>query len=207
MTDFTDLKARVLEYLGDSAGNRYTDAVLMEAFREALKYFDDFYPQVKVDTITLDSTDREVELDLLVNCRRIISVVSPPDSIDHRKEFSPPYYTYFKQAIPHLKFLGTYNPQVGDQFLVTYVTSHWIDGLDDAEQTSIPYEQRALFVRGAGSIAKQMHANSVNFEYGGRSTEVDRLFGDARASFDQFIQDLSLLQSVTMAGYPKGFDI
>jgi hypothetical protein len=207
MTDFTDLKTRVLEYLGDPSGLRYSDALLTEAFREALKYFDDFYPQVKTDTITLDTVDREVELDLLVNCRRILSVVSATNTADHRVEQSPPYYTYFKDAIPYLKFLGTYNPKVGDQFIITYTTTHWIDGLDDAAQTTIPYNHRALFVRGAGAIAKQIHFTGVNFEYGGRSSEYDRLLSDARASFDQFIQDLTLLQSVTLSGYPKGFDI
>lgn len=207
MTDFTDLKAQVLENVGDPAGTRFTDALLMEAFREALRYFDDFYPQVAVDTITLENTEREVELDLLVNCKKIISVISPPDAINHQQEFSPPFYSYFRQAIPYLKFVGTYNPSIGDQFVITYVTSHWIDGLDDAEQTTIPYDQRALFVRGAGAIAKQMYALSINFDYGIKSSETDRLLGDARASFDRFIQDLTLLQSVTFAGYPKGFDI
>lgn len=207
MTDYTDLCTRVLQSLGDPAGDKYDANILLESFRQIVPYFDQYYPQVAADTITLENTEREVELDLLVNCKTIISIVHPPDNTNHNNTYSPPYYTYFKNAIPWVKFLGTYNPIVGDQFLITYITGHYIDGLDDAEQTTIPYELRGFLVEGTCAIAKRIRALALIEEYGTRTPDVTKLLDQYNIEFDIFRQNLACLHSFTMAGYPQGFDI
>lgn len=205
MTDFDDLSIRVLEVVGDKTGVRYTSDQIAEAMRLTLPQFDTYYPQVSTILITLENTARELELDLVVNCKRIIAVVEPASALNNQIEFSPPYYVYFKDAIPWIQFLGTYNPVVGNQLLITYITSHWIDGLDDAEHTTIPYELRSLFIRGCSAYLKQIRAQSQIEQYGVRSPDINRLEESALREIDQFKSDLSCLHSFHMTGFPPGF--
>lgn len=207
MTDFADLSTRVLVTLGDVGGVKYDSDTLQESFRTVLGYFDRYYPSIATETLTLEDTNREVELDILVNPRSIINIVSPPDSPNHQSDYSPPYYVYFKGATPWVKFLGTYTPVIGNEFLITYSTSHTIDGLDDAEVTTVQYDLLELLIEGVAAYAKKIRAMDLIEEYGTRTPDVTKLFDRSSLDWNQFIANLSGLHSFQMTGFPKGFDI
>ncbi len=52
MTDYSTLKSRALQLLGDPDGTRYDDATLQEAFRQALATYTRTCPQVRAEVIT-----------------------------------------------------------------------------------------------------------------------------------------------------------
>src|SRR5512137_2649947 len=65
MTDYSTLKTRALQLLGDPDGARYDDATLQEAFRQALATYTRTCPQVRTEAITFASAGAEQPLDAL----------------------------------------------------------------------------------------------------------------------------------------------
>ena len=63
MTDYSTLKTRALQLLGDPDGTRYDDATLQEAFRQALATYTRTCPQVRTEAITFASAGVEQPLD------------------------------------------------------------------------------------------------------------------------------------------------
>jgi len=194
--------------LGDPTGTKYTTDILTEAFRQSLSWFDMFFPQVLTETITLDSTDRIVELDTLINCKQIISIIHPVDAPNQEKSFSPPFYSFFKGAIPWLQFTGTYIVSIGDQFVITYTSTNWIDGLDDAVATTVPWDLLPLLTRGAVAIAKGIRSSEINEPYGNQGPESTRLLDQHEREMKAFRADLLMLKPVNFVGFPgDGFPI
>ena len=62
MTDYSTLKSRALQLLGDPDGTRYDDATLQEAFRQALATYTRTCPQVRTEVVTFASAGAEQPL-------------------------------------------------------------------------------------------------------------------------------------------------
>ncbi len=67
MSDYSTIKTRVLQLLGDPDGVRYDDATLQEALRQALTAYTRSCPQIRSQVLTLASSGQEQSLAELTN--------------------------------------------------------------------------------------------------------------------------------------------
>jgi len=183
----SDLKTEVLTILGDSGSAKYSDALLTEAFIQALSTFDKFLPQVSTATLILATTTDEVSLaSILTNCIKVISIEPTIWT-----KVIPPYYVFFKAGVPWVKFLGSYVRVVGQTFRVIYSCSNTIAGLGTAATSTIADNFLPLLVRGVVSFAKQFRVNALSEKTGTSEYLIKELQEESEKEKIAYLSDLA----------------
>ena len=90
MTDYSTLKTRALQLLGDPDGTRYDDATLQEAFRQALATYTRTCPQVRTEVITFASAGAEQPLEDLECPPLYLLEVNLPSPVFRMARAPPP---------------------------------------------------------------------------------------------------------------------
>lgn len=157
MTALADFRTRIRALLVDTLGTIFTDSIVDEALSQALGEYNEALPLEMETVIDLPGDGREIALNGLPGLRRVIDVYWPFDSAN---ESWPPnrvkgFTTYWDDTQPvlYLDNIEGDEPQLDDELRLWYTTSHTIDGLLTATETTIPGEHETLLVGGAAGHA------------------------------------------------------
>ena len=157
MTSLADFRIRIRAVLVDAGGTIYSDAIVDEALSQALSEYNEALPLEMETVINLPGDGREIALNSLTGLTRVIEVYWPFDSAN---EPWPPnrvkgftIYWDDTQPVLYLNNIEGGEPQLDDELRLWYTTSHTIDGLEAATETTIPGEHETLLVSGAAGHA------------------------------------------------------
>ena len=202
MADLADLKQRVLNILGDPDGERFSDAQLEEALRQALAGCSQSQPLTQEADATLTIAGREQVLEDIGVPLYVLHVWRP--AAEPRQMV--PFQYYVRGSDPVL-VLGGAEPQAGDTLHLRYAMRLTIDGLAGETETNLPEHCESILVRGAAGYAAFLRLGHVSEVYGQRNSEAAQLLALANHWLNDFRSALEDLRTagVTQA-YLPGFD-
>lgn len=210
MSDYSTIKTRVLQLLGDPDGVRYDDATLQEALRQALTAYTRSCPQIRSQVLTLAADGREHSLAELTNPPLFLLEVIHPylnGSTDYHRS-RPTCSLAYTGGTAWLHFPAEITPQAGEQVRVGYGTSHTLAGLDDAETSSVPESHEAVLAMGAAVFAALQRVHQTAGSYGIKEAEPGRLRELASSYLERFnLALLSLRTAQSLQGFPPGFKL
>ena len=209
MTDYSTLKTRALQLLGDPDGTRYDDATLQEAFRQALATYTRTCPQVRTEAITFASAGAEQPLDSL-ECPPLylLEVTYPYPPSDGARPACPACTLSYIDSAAWLRFADGTVPAAGEQARLTYAARHTLTGLDGAEAGSIPGGHEGVIALGAAVFAALQRIHRLAGSIGAPPAEPERLRELAEKYLERFNLELFSLKSVQpVQGFPAGFNL
>jgi hypothetical protein len=209
MTDYSSLKTRALQLLGDPDGTRYDDATLQEAFRQALATYTRTCSQVRTEVITFASAGTEQPLDSL-ECPPLylLEVNYPHPPSDGTRPAHPGCTLAYIDGSPVLRFADGTSPAAGEQARLTYAARHTLEGLDGAETGSIPIGHEGVIALGAAVFAALQRIHRLGGSIGAPPAEPERLRELAEKYLELFNLELFSLRSVQpVQGFPGGFNL
>lgn len=210
MSDYSTIKSRALQLLGDPDGVRYDDATLQESLRQALSAYTRSCPQIRSQVLTLAADGREHSLEELATPPLFLLEVIHPylnGSTDTRRS-RPPCTLAYVDGTAWLRFPLESTPQAGEQVRVGYAAAHTLAGLDDAEITSIPASHEAMLALGAAVFAALQRVHQTAGSYGIKEAEPNRLRELASSYLERFNLALLSLRTVqSLQGFPAGFKL
>lgn len=165
MSDWDTLKTRILKLLGDSAGARYSDAMLEQAALQAIRLYSSTLPQLCLLEIEVPEPADEVTLEDAVGLSAVISACWY--TADNSRPVPAAFTWSWSGGIAYLRFTQV---QSGRLRLV-YSASHTLSGLLDAASTTVPPVHHGLLAWTAAGYAMQLRADFVREAYGAKSSE------------------------------------
>ena len=209
MTDYSTLKTRALQLLGDPDGARYDDATLQEAFRQALATYTRTCPQVRTEVITFASAGAEQPLEEL-ECPPLylLEVNYPHPSSSGEHPARPSCTLAYIDGTAVLRFGDGLNLHAGEQARLTYAARHTLAGLDGAETASVPEAHEGVLALGAAVFAALQRIHRLAGSIGAPPAEPERLRELAEKYLERFNLELFSLRSVQpVQGFPAGFNL
>ena len=210
MSDYSTIKSRALQLLGDPDGIRYDDATLQESLRQALSAYTRSCPQVRSQVLTLAADGHEQSLEGLASPPLFLLEVIHPylnGSTDIRHS-RPPCTLAYVDGTAWLRFPLESTPQAGEQVRVGYAAAHTLAGLDDAGTTSIPASHEGMLALGAAVFASLQRVHQTAGSYGIQEAEPNRLRELASSYLERFnLALLSLRTAQSLQGFPPGFKL
>lgn len=209
MTDYSTLKSRALQLLGNPDGARYDDATLQEAFRQALATYTRTCPQVRTEVITFTSAGAEQPLEGL-ECPPLylLEVSYPYPASDGLKPPRPACTLAYIDGAALLRFADGTTPAAGEQARLTYAARHTLEGLDEAATGSIPSGHEGVIALGAAVFAALQRIHRLAGSIGAPPAEPERLRELAEKYLERFNLELFSLRSVQpVQGFPAGFNL
>jgi hypothetical protein len=166
MSDWDTLKTRVLNLLGDSAGVRYSDAMLEQAALQAVRLYSGTLPQLCFLEIEVPEPVDEVTLEEAEGLSAVISASWYIGAGNTRPV--PAAFTWnWSAGVPYLHF-----PQAqSGRLRLVYSAGHTLAGLLGAEATTLPPVHFDLLSWTAAGYAMQLRADAVREAYGAKSSE------------------------------------
>jgi hypothetical protein len=209
MTDYSTLKTRALQLLGDPDGTRYDDDTLQEAFRQALATYTRTCPQVRTEAIPFAAAGAEQPLDGL-ECPPLylLEVIHPYPAPDGAKGARPACTLSYIDGAAWLRFADGTSPAAGEQARLTYAARQTLAGLDDAESGSVPEAHEGVLALGAAVFAALQRIHRLAGSIGAPPAEPERLRELAEKYLERFNLELFSLRSVQpVQGFPAGFNL
>ncbi len=150
------LTDRVETTLSDSTNARWAAGDIEEAIEKAVEQFTIRSPHHKLDTVTLSSTGREVDISSLTDLVRVEKVWWDYDSTD--PAFPPDWREFEVWPGAILYINDVTEPESGDKVRIWYTAAHDLNGLNSATATTIPAEDISHIITGACHFACQARA-------------------------------------------------
>jgi hypothetical protein len=196
---------RVRQILADADGARYSDDLLVNAVRMALRGIDEKLPQVLARSFTVSTPGRDQVLTGLENCLYLVSLtLVNADGADAKKVELETSYT-LQNGVSSLRFSGRRFPRVGEMLQIKYASPHTLAGLDGAEATSLPDGFAAALEFGSAGYACLLRAAVLSEAYGARQGESARLLEQSRLWLEQSSAALEAAKTWQEFGFPPGF--
>ncbi len=205
MTKLTSLAGRVRLLVNDPGKMRFSDDLLTSAIRQALEQVNLRLPQVLISEYTVAASGREQALTGLPGCLFLVRLVVPGLDINHELEPDEQFSYTLTDGIPTLHFAGSFIPQAGMVLQVHFAAAHTLEGLDEAESTSLPESCEPALVNGAAGYAYALRAASLAETYGTRPEDAARLLDASRIFLDTFDRMLIGVKTFREFGFPPGF--
>lgn len=177
MMQADDFQAAMLVHLGDAAGERFCEALLGEALRQALGEYSRAAPRLLSGTLTLTSGGAWQSLAVFSGLQEAVEVIFPYD---------PAAALQRAYAQPMLWLGGRPAPQPGQVLHVLYTGAHTIAGLDGAETTTLPPEHQACISSGAAALAANGRALRLVEAHGSRTDEAGKWLACAALLMQRF---------------------
>lgn len=169
----TTLSDRVELTLFDAANERYAAADVEEAIEKAIDQYSLYSPHHLLDSVTLSSAGREVDISSLTDLVRVEKVWWDYDSSDPA---FPPNWREFEVWPGSILYINDVSaPESGDKVRIWYTAAHELNGLNAATATTIPAEDIAFIISGAAHFALQARAADLSETLTVDSKVVDRL--------------------------------
>jgi hypothetical protein len=206
MTTLPEIQIRIAQVLEDPDGKRFSASLLAEAVRQALNTFDQRLPRLLSIEVPVASGGRDQLLTTIPGCLYLVNLTvlhgnRTRSELEPEGEFS---YQFEGEQL-RLHFSGTCFPKNGDVLRITYAANHQIEGLDGAEETTLPAGYESAMVIGAAGHACLLRATMLTEAYGSRPEETTRLLEISRLHLDEFGRTLGNLKVLQEFGFPPGF--
>ena len=199
MRTIDDYRAGCLVMLGDTAGRRYTNAMLDAGLREALPVYRSFCPRRETVTQTVKAVDGNSLL--LPPMPPGVEIQTARIEGGEWLEFS----TYQTDRWLYMKLYGFPSMAgAGTQLLMTLGVPHTIRDLDGATQTTVPDAHAGVLIKGAAGYAMRIRARSVTEVFGKRPEDRAALMDQAEGMTTEFFSDLARLQPAAFDPMPRG---
>jgi hypothetical protein len=206
MPTLEDIKNRVRQILDDAASDRFSDALLENAIRQALARLDEKLPLIRCVDQQITTSGRNVSLTELVHPLYLIEVCVLPLSAGGCENKIKTGYSYTLQGSSgSLHFSGEYFPSAGETLRVTYAAQNTLTSLDGASETSVPESASAALETGSASFACLLRAVSLAEAYGARTGESARLVEQSKLWKGLSEEALNKLKTFQPFEYPSGF--
>ncbi len=167
------LTDRLETTLSDGSNERFPAADLEEAIEKAIDQYSLYSPHHLLDSVTLSSTGREVDISTLTDLVRVEKVWWDYDSTDPA---FPPHWREFEVWPGAILYINDVSePQSGDKVRIWYTGAHELNGLNSATATTIPAEDIAFIISGAAHFAIQARAAELSESLNVSSNVVTRL--------------------------------
>ncbi|HQP09422.1 MAG TPA: hypothetical protein PLY85_10415, partial [Anaerolineaceae bacterium] len=166
MSDWDTLKASVLNLLGDSSGQRYSDAMLEQAALQALRLYSSTLPQLCFLEIEVPDPVDEVTLAEAAGLSAVISA-SWFTAAENARPVPAAFTWSWSSGTPYLRF----TQMQSGRLRIVYSASQTLEGLMDAAATSVPPVHFNLLAWTAAGYAMQLRADIVREAYGAKSSE------------------------------------
>jgi hypothetical protein len=153
------LRDRIETHLQDATNARWATTDVDEAIEKALEEYNRHSPALKLATLTLAATGREVDISSLTTLLRVIKVWYPYDSTDPSW---PPNWVQFEVypgALLHID--SPDEPASGEKVRIWYTAPATISGLNAATATTIPEDDMTYLINGAVYYACHMRAIEI----------------------------------------------
>ncbi len=199
MIDLASIKNRVRQILDDADAARYSDELLENAIRLALRRIDEKIPLVRSVDFEVTTSGRDQVISGMQNPLYVIQVMLQQEQI--RSGYS---YTLEGESAA-LHFCGTWFPQGGETLQVEYGAQNTLTGLDGAVKSSLPEAAAAALETGAAGYACLWRAVSVAEAYGARPGESARLAEQSRMWMETSAELIGKLRNTQDFSYPAGF--
>jgi hypothetical protein len=153
------MRDRVEVVLQDTGNTTWDTDDIDEGIRQALEQFSRRRPQLKIDTVTISTAGREVDISSITDLVRVSRVWWPYDS---SSPTYPPNWVHF-ETWPGSKIYITEPsaPAVDDVVRIWYTAEHTINGLDSATATTIPLDDESFLIDGAAAFAARFRAREI----------------------------------------------
>lgn len=149
----SDIRAKVLQNLGDPNGDRFSDDAVDEAIRLALGEYDQYMPYALADDVTANGTKEIPLTEITETILRVFRVVWELESIA--------FYAYVQAGV-HYITTSMLIPN-GETLSIHYTKSHTVDGLDSATETTVEdIETLALGAAGHALLARSISTAETN---------------------------------------------
>ena len=198
-TNLEDVKTRVRQILDDAEGTRFSDSLLENAVRQALTRLDEALPLIGILDITRTDSGRDQVLTGLTDPLYLINVIKIESEI--RYGFT---CTLAGDNVA-LHFSGPVIPRAGESLRVSYASRNTLDGLDEAEVTTVPDSALTALHYACASAACLLRAASVSEAYGARPGESARLVEQSKVWMETAERDLQNMKNQQEFAYPAGF--
>jgi hypothetical protein len=196
MITLAEMRARVLEALGDPAGARHTPAQVEEGLRLALEEYSRAAPQVVTAVIIADQAGREQPLDAIGSLLYPISAAYPwsadAEARNGRGCELCGCTFYRRDGRNYLYLVNGPIPAPGDAIRVSAGVLHTLEGLGGAPVTTLPEGDAGLLAEGAAAHVGYMRAGTIVQSYGKRNPQ-DETAAVARERLQAFRQRLEHL--------------
>lgn len=155
----TTLRDRVELHLQDSTNATWATGDIDEAIEKALEEYNRHSPVLKLATLTLASTGREVDISSLTTLIRVIKVWHPYDSSDPSWPPNWVQFDVYPGSILHID--SPTEPATNDKVRVWYTAPATINGLNAATSTTIPEDDVTYLINGALYYACHMRSIEI----------------------------------------------
>lgn len=199
--NLTEMRTRVTRMLMDSGEEIWTAEVLDEAIRQALSAYSSAVPGTQEVTVSIPASG-DVDLSAINGLVDVVEVRWPYQA--GKAEALQPInritgwrcWRDLDRPTLELRTAAGTTPAAGDDLHLRYTIPHSLDGLDDAELTSIPLVHFSLLVRGAAGYAALFRAidKVEKRSYGSRRAEPSLLQNWGNAILERFQQELDGLR-------------
>ncbi len=189
MSDWENIRTRMLELVGDSDGVRYTDSMLEQSALQAIRLYSNALPQLCQLLVEIPIAQDEIILEDAAGLNAVISVCWCSGSSSN-----PPYTTAFTwswaNGIPVVRFPQT----ICGTLRVIYSASHTLEGVLEAEMTTVPLAHHDMLVWSGAGYAMQLRADVLREAYGQKSSESQSIANAAEKMILQSTQQLDSLR-------------
>ena len=187
MMQASDFQAAMLVHLGDAAGERFCEALLEAALRQALGEYSRAAPRLLSGTLTLTSSGAWQSLAAFSGLQEAVEVIFPFDpAAALQRAYAQPWHFFWRDDQPMLWLGGRPAPQPGLVLHVLYTAAHTIAGLDGAETTTLPLEHQACIGSGAAALAANGRALRLVEAHGSRTDEAGKWLACAAPLMQRF---------------------
>jgi hypothetical protein len=202
---YSNIKARVLDFLSDGTAYRVTADLTEEATLQALDVLDHHTPQMLEAEITVAIAGKMQSLATLDGLINITEITYPFTTVSD-PTYGLKYTFYYAAGVPYLYFLGIEDPAVGEKIKVKYYARHTIDGLSGETTTTIPDELISAFIQGISSYCCRLRAIALVEAYGDRTAEIPSLLDQAEFLMGKFLEYLAdYFVKTSYGNAPQGF--
>lgn len=201
MKTVENYRADMLTILGDAGGRRYTPSMLDMGLREALRVYRSFCPRKETVTQTVKAVDGN----------SLLLPALPPDVEIQTARIEGGEWLYFAACqMDRWLYLKPYGGfpgivQAGTRLQLTLGCPHTIQGLDDAQQTTVPDVHALTVCTGAAGHAMRIRARSVTEVFGKRPEDRAALMDQAEKMIAAFLKQMNKITlTESYRQYPWG---
>lgn len=194
-----NLRDRVEIALQDTGNATWAETDIDEALDQALEQYSRHQPARTIDTVTLGSNGREVDISSLTTPLQIEKVWWPYDSTDPAY---PPNWVEFHVWPGDILHLDTPSePATSDVVRIWHTTAHTLNGLGGASATTFPIDDEAFIVAGAAAFAARFRAIEQAEQANVDDKVFTRLQSWANKMMSEFNEGLRMRQHATRSTY------
>ena len=185
MTDIADIRTEIRNKLSDT-DTTFTDLVIDQALRDALRKLSGVQGYDRIDTITVVTAGHELSLASLTSPAVVDQIWTPYTAASPE---NPPLFRAHAKWSPTLLYLPDHYLNVDDVARVFYHTPHTFNGLAGATATTIDDQQRGLCVIGAAHFACMAQHRALSKSINANPRVLAALLSTAKVHGSEFFDD------------------